>query len=66
MSLTMDQEDRLQGLLNDINGYRSKLSGWDLTFFDDQLKRFEEHGATISLSPKQWAQLERIHGKVTG
>lgn len=47
-----------------------KLSEWEQSFLagDDQYKgladKFTEFGESTRLSPKQWAIVERIHGKL--
>lgn len=44
----------------------SKLSSWETNFVRDQKERYEEHGAAMSLSPKQRAVLTKIEDKING
>lgn len=64
MPLTQEQAILLQGMLDEIND--DHLKGWDRRFITDQRQRWEEHGASIGLSPKQWQQIRRIHQNATG
>lgn len=65
MPLTMDEEGQLIHLLQEIGAARAKLNGWEQGFFDDQVKRHDEWGAKMSLSPKQWSVLRKMHEKAT-
>lgn len=65
MPLTDDQEEHFLYLVNTITSYRSQLNSWERTFLDDQIKRHDEYGAAISLSPKQWNILNNMYEKVT-
>lgn len=61
MTLTFDEVARLDEMLAVIN--EDKLQGWDLRFIRDFRMRYDNEGADIHVTPKQWIQLERIHGK---
>ena len=65
MNLTLDQEEKLHHLMEEIAASRSKLNKWEAGFFEDQEKRYAEHGSQIFLSPKQWAVLNSLYEKVT-
>ena len=65
MNLTLEQEEKLQFTLDTIAEHRAVLNDWERGFFDDQVKRFEEHGAKMFLSPKQWAVLNKMYEKAT-
>lgn len=52
MPLSADEVEWLQGLLDVTED--AGLVGFEETFMADQRKRFQEYGAEIRLSPKQW------------
>lgn len=64
MPLTDEQEERLSDILNELSSYRGLLTDWEMSFLDDQVRRYDEHGSEIRLSPKQWAVLNRMYDKV--
>lgn len=64
MSLTNDEVAKLEFILQASDDIRRDLSNWERTFLDDQQKRYDEHGANIRLSEKQWAALDRIAEKI--
>lgn len=65
MNVTLEQEEKLAHILEEVGAQRSKLNPWEQTFFDDQVKRYDEHGSKITLTPKQWTVLNNIHEKAT-
>lgn len=65
MPLTEEQEERLSLLLSELEANRKSLSDWERGFLDDQSKRFDQYGAKVFMSPKQFAVLERMYEKVT-
>ena len=65
MNLSLELDEKLQFMLSTIGESRKDLTDWERGFFDDQEKRYAEYGARISLSPKQWAVLNRMYDKVT-
>jgi hypothetical protein len=48
-------------LLDGLEAHMSALSTWEKGFVQDQIKRFDEHGAKVFMSPKQWAVLDKIY-----
>lgn len=66
MVLNLEQEDKLNFYIEEIEANERKLNDWERMFFNDQVKRYAEHGAKMSLSPKQWAVLDKMYKKVTG
>lgn len=67
MSLTNDEVARLEEIIAAVSEVRQKLrdppNGWsDRRFFDDIERRYDEEGADLYISPKMWANLERIAG----
>jgi len=65
MNLSLELDEKLSFMLSTIGENRKMLTEWETGFFDDQVKRYEEYGANINLSPKQWAVLNRMYDKVT-
>lgn len=65
MNLSLELEEKLKFTLDTIAEHRKDLSDWERGFFDDQVKRYDEFGARMYLSPKQWAVLNRMYDKVT-
>lgn len=64
MNLSLELDEKLQFMLSEIGEQRKLLTEWEQGFFDDQVKRYDEHGARMYLSGKQWAVLERMYEKV--
>tara|TARA_B100000700_G_scaffold331737_1_gene467774 strand:+ start:7384 stop:7584 length:201 start_codon:yes stop_codon:yes gene_type:complete len=54
MSITDDEDVKLQEILQDCNDNFEKLNGWEQGFISDNQQRYEEYGAGIRLSAKQW------------
>lgn len=65
MNLSLELDEKLRFMLETIGESRKDLSEWEQGFYDDQAKRYDEYGARINLSPKQWAVLNRMYDKVT-
>lgn len=64
MTLTIDEQEALQFLLDSLDVDDSRLSDWERGFLEDQKERYEKHGSAIFLSGKQWAVLNRINEKL--
>jgi hypothetical protein len=64
MSLSENESDYLQRVLDAYNEDRKKCSEWERGFMDDQVKRWEEHGSGIRMSPKQWTIIGRVADKL--
>lgn len=64
MSLTDNEQEYLQLVLDAYQEDRKKCSEWERGFMDDQVKRWEEHGADIRMSPKQWQIIGRVAEKL--
>ncbi len=64
--LTEDQISWLQSFFSLCDTNNTKLNQWEQNFVRDQKTRYEEHGATIMLSPKQWNILNKIDAKLNG
>ena len=60
MSLDNDEVARLDEIIAAVQECR--LHGWNKTFFNDICAQYDEKGAEIFLSPRQWANLERLYG----
>lgn len=65
MNVTIEQEEKLAHFIEIIAASRGKLNPWEQKFFDDQEKRYDEHGSKITLTGKQWSVLNSIYEKVT-
>lgn len=65
MNLSLELDEKLSFMLSTIGENRKDLTEWEAGFYDDQVKRYDEYGAKINLSPKQWAVLNRMYDKVT-
>lgn len=66
MTITDEQDARLtlvlQGLKHELNNlYPSARS-----FVEDQIKRHQEYGSGIFVSPKQWKWLEDLYKQFVG
>lgn len=62
MPLTEEQEERLGSIFEVLDG--AKLNDWERGFLKDQKERYDKYGAGLSLSPKQWACLDKMVEKV--
>ncbi len=65
MSLTDEQEEKFRFVVHTLDDARKDLSEWERNFLDDQLKRYDQYGSKITLSPKQWAVLDKMYEKAT-
>lgn len=65
MPLTEDQEEKFNVIVAESQDELKKLNDWERGFLKDQIERYEKYGAGLSLSPKQWNVLNKIHEKVT-
>ncbi len=61
MSLTLDEEEQLAGILTRVEP--EELKGWDKSFFLDISARYQEEGAALFVSGKMWKNLNRIGDK---
>lgn len=59
MALDFDEVARLDEIIAAVQ--ETKLFGWNKTFFDDICAQYDEKGADIWLSKKQWENLERLY-----
>ena len=59
MALDNDEVARLDEIIAAVQ--ECKLFGWNKTFFDDVCKQYDEKGADLYLSKKQWENLERLY-----
>ena len=59
MSLTNDEVARLEEIIGAVNP--DKLYGWDKRFFTDISEQYDEKGAELFLTPRQWENLERLY-----
>ena len=66
MSLTDEQEERFRLYIHALDDARTGLSDWERNFLDDQIKRYDQYGPKVTLSPKQWAVLDKMYDKITG
>ena len=64
MALTENEDQYLQRVLELYDEDRNKVTQWERNFMDDQVKRYEEGGEGISMSPKQWMIIQRIADKL--
>lgn len=65
MALEEDYIRWLEDFFQRCDDNQTKLSEWEKNFVRDQHTRYEEHGAAMSLSPKQRAVLTKIDDKIT-
>lgn len=61
MALSNDEVDQLERIIAAVAEIRARLRDWDRKFFDDVESRYQEHGADLRLSSKQWSNLERLY-----
>jgi len=64
MALDMDDQLRLERILEAAEETPSRLSEWEIGFVADQQTRYEEGGAEIVMTPAQWGILKRIERKL--
>lgn len=63
MTLTLDQEEKLRFMLADLGDNLEALTTWERNFVQDHIKRYDELGANMFMSGKQWACLTKIYEK---
>lgn len=61
MSLTDEQHTRLETILQGLEPEASKLYPAARGFVEDQIKRHDEYGQDVRVSPKQWKWLEDLY-----
>jgi hypothetical protein len=61
MAITDEQNERLGLLLENLIAVRAQLTPSSQRFVDDQVKRHDQYGDRIFMSPKQWQWLEDLH-----
>lgn len=66
MSITTDEDERLQLILETLKPIVHTLTGSSPQFVADQIKRYDQYGVDIRLSPKQWEWLENLFEKAGG
>ena len=64
MTLSEDLEEKFRHAIHTLDDHKNLLSEWERTFLADQLKRYDEYGSNVRLSPKQWAIIDRMMEKV--
>lgn len=58
--LSDNEKQSLADIIERCHEQWEELNGWEQGFITDQEKRYEEYGAEIRLSPKQWEALHKI------
>jgi len=68
MSLTDEQEEQIRFMLSELDSdeARKMLNTWEQGFISDQVKRYDQYGSQLNLSPKQWKKINDLYEKVTG
>lgn len=66
MPLSPRETEELGDMLEAIKADTGALNDWERQFVDDQVRRFDQYGAEIFLSPKQWKKIRDIYEVVTG
>lgn len=66
MPISEEQVSWLETFFAQCDTNAGKLSQWETNFVNDQKTRYTEHGAAISMSPKQWNVLNKIDAKING
>jgi hypothetical protein len=64
MGLTNDEAEKLQEMLELLGENLGSLRDREREFVNDQIKRWDEHGANMRLSTAQWRWLNDIYNKV--
>lgn len=65
MPLSDEQNELLTEYLQVLGAERAGLNPASRSFVDETVKRHEEYGADIRLSPKQWKWLTDLYEKAT-
>ena len=66
MTLTDDQNEELEEMLECINNNHEKLNQWEKDFADDNYKRWQKYGKETFLSMKQWEIIVKLYDKAQG
>lgn len=66
MALSLEQEERLRDLLINLEPEAKAMKDHERGFVEDQIKRFEQYGSRVFISPKQWGWLDALHEKYCG
>jgi hypothetical protein len=66
MALNADQMEKLETLLQGLEPEIKNLNPSSQSFVRDQIKRFDQYGDRMFISPKQWAWLEDLYKKNVG
>lgn len=64
--ITEEQNERLTQILEGLEPELKNVYPSGKTFIEDQIKRHEQYGADIRLSPKQWRWLEDLYTNFVG
>lgn len=63
-TMTEEQEDRLIDVLQHTE--HERLTSWERDRLVEWGNSYEKHGAMLTLSPKQWAIIDKIYEKIYG
>ena len=63
--MTLDEAERLEEIIATLGEVRGKLYPKAREFLDDVTKRFEEKGADMYMSERQWSWLNDIAEQFT-
>lgn len=66
MALTQEQVEEITELLGDLGPVKDDMNPKSKAFVDDQIKRFEQYGAKMFVSPKQMKWLKDLHAEFIG
>lgn len=66
MAISDEQNTRLTAILTALDAEFKRLPERSANFVRDQMKRHDEHGDRIFMSPKQWAWLEDLFKTYAG
>lgn len=58
--LSEDERSTLVDIIERCHNGWDLLNDWEKGFVGDQIKRYEEYGSDIRLSPKQWEMMRKI------
>lgn len=59
--MTSEEYDRYQMILQQLADVRGEMNARSQSFYDDQVKRFDEYGERTFMSPKQKSWLESLY-----
>lgn len=66
MAITPEQNEELTAILEALSTERGAMNERSRSFYDEQVKRHEEYGARIFLSPAQFNWLRSIYTEHVG